>query len=43
MIIEEMSYNLKMMKRENEELSSKNERIIIENKAALHKIEELYE
>ena len=43
MALEELHYKLKLLSRDNEELSSKNEKLIIDNKIIAQKIEESYE
>ena len=43
MALEELSYKLKMLSKDNEELAGRNEKLIIENKVIGQKIEEQYE
>ena len=43
MALEELHYKLKLLSKDNEELSSKNEKLIIENKIIAQNIEEQYE
>ena len=43
MALEELSYKMKILSKDNEELSLKNEKLIIENKIIAQKIEQKYE
>lgn len=43
MAIEQLSYKLKVFSKENQELASKNEKLINENKIIAQKLEEKYE